>query len=606
MANPPPLREEMQRIGALLRTGQFRAAQARLEAVVAAHPDYAEAYRLLAGTQIALGESQHAEALLRRALDVDPHWTPALTTLGELLLAAGRGAEAERILRRAVEGTRPDPRAALVLARYHNDTGQPAQALAVVAPFVARDHSDAALATQHVTALVALGRRAEAVNLYDNLLAAAPDNPAVGQALAFALNAAGRHVEAVGIATRLWARGIRSATLAHTHARSLMAVGDTAGAEQALRECLQLEPRLVEAHNSLAQLVWVRSGDLGRATESLDRALQAIGDDDTLWAAKAAIHQGSGDARGAYACLAPRVARPQASPLLVVRAALAALEFDPHTAAGLASRALQALPDNISARTVLAAARLGLGEAQAAFEDCASLLARDPDDQYLIALQATALRLLGDDRYCRLCDYPQLVMALPLEPPAPWTNLAEFLADLKSSLERLHDPDGHALLFQSLRGGTETTQDLTRNDDPAIRALFASFAEPIRRYLGRIGRGADPLRRRNNGRWRFNGSWSVRLRDHGYHTTHTHPRGWISSACYIALPDHMAEARGDEGVLTFGKPGIPTSPALESEYSVRPGAGMLVLFPSYFWHGTIPFHGPQSRLTVAFDVVPED
>jgi hypothetical protein len=31
---------------------------------------------------------------------------------------------------------------------------------------------------------------------------------------------------------------------------------------------------------------------------------------------------------------------------------------------------------------------------------------------------------------------------------------------------------------------------------------------------------------------------------------------------------------------------------------------MLVLFPSYFWHGTIPFQSPQPRLTVAFDAVP--
>ncbi|HUL47329.1 MAG TPA: putative 2OG-Fe(II) oxygenase [Steroidobacteraceae bacterium] len=29
-----------------------------------------------------------------------------------------------------------------------------------------------------------------------------------------------------------------------------------------------------------------------------------------------------------------------------------------------------------------------------------------------------------------------------------------------------------------------------------------------------------------------------------------------------------------------------------------------VLFPSYFWHGTVPFASEQPRLTVAFDVVP--
>jgi hypothetical protein len=37
---------------------------------------------------------------------------------------------------------------------------------------------------------------------------------------------------------------------------------------------------------------------------------------------------------------------------------------------------------------------------------------------------------------------------------------------------------------------------------------------------------------------------------------------------------------------------------------VRPEVGMLVLFPSYFWHGTVPISGNQTRLTVAFDAVP--
>jgi hypothetical protein len=29
-----------------------------------------------------------------------------------------------------------------------------------------------------------------------------------------------------------------------------------------------------------------------------------------------------------------------------------------------------------------------------------------------------------------------------------------------------------------------------------------------------------------------------------------------------------------------------------------------VLFPSYMWHGTVPFESFQSRITVAFDIVP--
>jgi len=594
----------MRTIGGLLQAGQFRAAHEQLEAVVEANPTFVEALRLLAGTKLALGDALAAERLLRRALEIDPSWTPTLTTLGELLLASARGTEAEAVLQRAVTGPRVDPRAALILSRYYNDTARPEQALSVAAPFCSRGQVDPELATQHVAALIALGRQTEALSFYGNLLAAMPDNPTLAQPLAIALNSAGRHAEAGHIAHRALARGFRTATLCLAYAKSLMAEGANDRAETVLRDCLRLEPRLTEAHNNLAQLVWVRTGDLTQATEALDQALRTFANDDALWATKAAILQGAGDARAAYDCLVPRAERAQASPVLLVRAGLSALDFDPAKALSLAEQAMRSLPDNTSVRNLIAAAQLGIGDARAALQNCDALLGRAPDDQYLIALQTTALRMLGDARYGQLCDYRNLILPLPIEPPAPWSNLAEFLRDLTGSLNRLHDPHGHALLFQSLRHGTETTQDLTRSSDAAIRGLFAAFAGPIERYLEHMGRGGDALRRRNGGRWRFNGSWSVRLRNRGFHTSHVHPRGWISSAFYVELPDVMAQARTDEGVLSFGKPGILTSPPLEAEYSVRPAPGMLVLFPSYFWHGTVPFQSPQPRLTVAFDAVP--
>ena len=604
-AMTPALTDAMRRINGLLQAGNYRAAHQQLAQIVDANPGYAEALRLLAGIKQALGDPAAAEELLRRALALDPSGAPTLATLAELLLMSGRGSEAEPLLQRAVAGSPPHPRAALLLARYYNDTGRPQEALAAAAPLCGSGKADADLAAQHVSALVALGRQHEAVAGYRKLLAAAPDNLATAQGLAIALNASGRHGDAERVAAHVLTRGRGTAALYSTYARSLIAQGATERAEAALRECLRLEPRLAEAHSNLAQLLWMRTGDVAQATAALDRALQTFANDDALWAAKAAIVQGAGDARAAYACLAPRIARAQAAPTLLVRAGLAALEFDSPTALRLAEAAVAAMPANTAARTVLAAALLGVGEARAALEQCATLLAGAPDDQYLIALQTSAWRLLGDERYEQLCDYRNLVMPQQLEPPAPWREMGSFLADLSVSLSRLHNPDGHALLFQSLRHGTETTQDLTRSADPVIRALFATFAAPIRRYLQHIGHGPDPLRRRNQGRWRFNGSWSVRLRTSGFHANHVHPRGWLSSACYLELPRSMSDDRSREGILTFGEPGVRTTPPLGSEYSLRPQVGMLVLFPSYFWHGTVPFRSDQARLTVAFDAVPD-
>jgi len=490
----PALIEAMRRISELLQTGAYRAAHDELEPIVAANPGFVEALRLLAGAKQALGDGAAAEALLRRALARDPNWMPTLTTLGELLLSNGRGSEAEPLLQRAAAGAPPYPRAALLLARYYNDTGRPGEALAAAAPLCLSGKADAELAAQHIAALASLGRQEEAVAVYRRIMSAAPDNLAAAHALAIALNTAGQPAEAAQIAQRTLAREPQSAALHNTYARSLIAQGALDRAEEALRECLELEPRLIEAQTSLAQLVWMRAGDLGQATAALDQALQRFPGDDTLRAAKAAILQGAGDPRGAYACLAPAAGRAQAPPMLLIRAGLAALEFDPATAVGLAERALRLLPDNAPARNLLAAAQLGVGDARTALTHCERLLADAPDDQYLIALQTTAWRLLGDERYAQLCDYRNLVVPFELETPPPWQDLASFLADVRVSLNRLHDPKGHALLVQSLRrfdaqcrpGDPRAVRHLCRAHPPLPRAhrpRLRSIAPPQHRLL---------------------------------------------------------------------------------------------------------------------------
>jgi tetratricopeptide (TPR) repeat protein len=595
----------MRRISGLLQSGQYAAAHAQLESLVTANPGYVEGLRLLAGTKQALGEGAQAEALLRRALGIDPESSPTLTTLAELLLLTGRNIEAVSLLRRAIQGSPPYPRAAFLLARHYLSTGQPAAALEVAGPWCDSGRADADLAALHVAAYAALGRQSEAVASYRRLVAQAPDNPVLSHTLAIALNAAQQPAEAERIARQTLLRSPPTAALHYTHARSLLSLERFDDAELALRECVKLDPRRADAHDRLAELIWMRTGDIVEATRCLDQALEKLPHDDALRGTKAALLQGAGDARGAFACLAERAARPDCHPNMLIRAGLAAMDFDPAAAVALAERALRALPDNHTARKLLCAGYLGLGDGARALAECATLLEATPDDQYLVAMQTTALRLLNDPRYASLCDYERMVLSMLIETPPGWADLDSFLTELASHLEPLHNPHGHRLLYQSLRRGTETTQDLSRSEDPVIQALFGAFAAPIARYREHIGQGQDPLRRRNRGATRFNGAWSVRLHRDGYHTSHVHPRGWISSACYIQLPASMKAQRTGEGILSFGAPGILTAPPLPAELSVRPETGLLVLFPSYFWHGTLPFHSDQPRLTVAFDAVPE-
>ena len=130
--------------------------------------------------------------------------------------------------------------------------------------------------------------------------------------------------------------------------------------------------------------------------------------------------------------------------------------------------------------------------------------------------------------------------------------------------------------------------------DAAIRALFRAIDPPIRQHLVAIG-ASDP-------HYEINGAWSVRLNSGGFHINHIHPEGYLSSAFYVRTPKVLER---NEGALKFGEPGPPTSPPLLADHLVKPEPGMLVLFPSYMWHGTVPFTTDEHRMTIAFDAVPK-
>ena len=55
----------------------------------------------------------------------------------------------------------------------------------------------------------------------------------------------------------------------------------------------------------------------------------------------------------------------------------------------------------------------------------------------------------------------------------------------------------------------------------------------------------------------------------------------------------------------MGEPGMDVDLKIPIRRAIQPRAGRLVLFPSYMWHGTVPFRDSQPRTTIAFDVIPK-
>jgi tetratricopeptide (TPR) repeat protein len=204
-------------------------------------------------------------------------------------------------------------------------------------------------------------------------------------------------------------------------------------------------------------------------------------------------------------------------------------------------------------------------------------------------------RLTNDPRAAWIDGNPPPVKAYDLD-LAPGELAA--LADTLRTLHRAKAPYPE----QSVRGGTQTSGQLFFYHDPAIQAVRAKVTTAVADYIASLPStdAAHPLLApRRDQPVRFEGSWSVRLAAQGFHSVHTHTRGWISSALYVALPNAMGTAPA--GWIEFGKTPPELNLNLAAYTQVEPKPGRLVLFPSTLWHGTVPFDDGE-RLTIAFDI----
>ena len=449
-------------------------------------------------------------------------------------------------------------------------------------------------------ALKAAGRLDEAIAASRMVVALSPRSAAAEHNLAAALGDAGRWREAEQHIRRAFSKGIDLPESWLVLARALQAISQLDEAEGAFGEALSRRPDLYPAYSELAQLRWMRTGDANAALAHIDAALRAAPNDTPLRVIKAKTLEYAGLLDQAFSLLADLSAKQPNDPVIAAQASqLAATLGNDAAAVSFGERAAALAPNDPPVLVTLTSAYLAAGQTERAAALAEHTCRQFPNDQHAIAVQATAWRILGDARYRALYDYDAFVRAFTIDTPKAWPDLASYLADLTPVLKDTHAYSTHPF-HQSIRHGTQAP-DILQRDHPALAALREALDGPIKRYIAALAQGADPLRARNQGGYAYQGMWSIRMSAGGFHINHVHQRGWLSSACYIEVPKALP---GKQGWLKFGEPGVRTSPALAPEHFVEPAPGKLVLFPSYMWHGTVPFTGTAARMTIAFDLTP--
>ena len=90
--------------------------------------------------------------------------------------------------------------------------------------------------------------------------------------------------------------------------------------------------------------------------------------------------------------------------------------------------------------------------------------------------------------------------------------------------------------------------------------------------------------------------WGVILKSGGKQKKHIHPRSLISGVLYLRTPKTFnTKTQNKDGNLLF---------PIGDQLYINPRPGLLILFPSYLPHETIPFYSTEERICIAFNYQP--
>jgi tetratricopeptide (TPR) repeat protein len=561
----------LQLFGLLLsQLGQYDYAIVMMRESLKLFPDQAEVANNLGNALLQQGLVDEAVASYKEAIRVLPEYVDALRNLGLCHLRTGKPEEAAESIERCIEIRPTDATAWLIMGNIRRK----------------QDDMDSA------------------VSSFEKALELQPDYAEAHHNLGVCLRLQHHPEKALEHYQAARDLGMDRAELYHNIGNAQIDNQQAGPAIDAYRNALSRNPGDLETHKNLNSLLWQQ--------DLLDDYLKSY---EEVLEQEPAAHQ----LRMAYAtALNQKESYVEAEKVLREGVQLAAESSDmksllAYTLEGC-GRWEEALETHAAATTMPNAnpnqlisfgrALLACDKPEEALIQVRAGAALTPFNQRALAYLGLCWRMLGDERDTMLNDYDNMIRTYSIPIPEDYSSTAEFNERLQAMLEPLHI--GLRLpAEQTLRSGSQTSGDLFDRRDPEITALIKSLEPCIEDYiLGFPRNNEHPLYSRRTANYGFNASWSARLFRSGFHTMHTHPLGWISSAYYVQVPSEVSESGDFGGGIKFGEPDIDIGAAGEARLTIQPSAGQLVLFPSYMWHGTVPFESDEPRMTTSFDVVP--
>lgn len=601
------LEQQLAGVVKALNARDLGAAQRSLVPVMAAHPNHPSVLYLAGGVAKMAGKAAEALALYERSLRAAPKQPQVWHALGVLRFQGGDMAGAIAAFEKALALAPRYPEALANLARVH----------------------------------LTLEDWAAARRRFEAVLALIPGNAAALMGLAQAALGENDPDKALShLAPLLGGGGTPNARALQLASRAHAAVGAFAEALKVLQPVISAPnaPRDLLAEAARAAF---RAGQGAVAIALADRAIAAapteeryyreaatmrytLGEADYLGAYETALERAPNDAGllSGYAYAASITQAPERA-VPVLKRAISSGQRDPRvlSMAGLAAAksgdiedarafhfdAAHAAPEDIAVQNNFAAFVLEHDDPAEAVRAADRVLSQDPANQLALGYLTAARQRLGDPAADGLFAPDVFTERQAIACPPGYESLPDFNAALAADLLSLHSTVREPM-DQSLRGGTQLELSGLAVRIPTVRLLLDALLANVRAFAGSLPREeGHPFLGRRPDRFEFSGVWSVRLQDGGHHVSHVHPEGWLSSCYYVSLPSVMAGSDDHQGWLRLGAPpwtDLSAPRPSDGAVDVEPLQGHLILFPSYFWHGTIPFRSEAPRLTVAFDIKP--
>lgn len=596
----------LQQAGAAFSQGNLMTAEQTCQRILAQLPNEPNTHHLMALVRKRQGRLEDAELHFDKALAGQPQNPQILSNFGNLLKDLGRFDAAAGQYRKAVTAQPGFAEAYFNMGLAFQAQGDFASAVEPLSEACRLNAADPRYANALGVSFKELDQLDDAIVWYAKALAAKPDHFRALHNMGVVLRMQDRQQEALDYYRKAMAIDPRVPELRYNLGNALYELGQYKEADEQYRTAIGLRPDYLDAHETLNQMYW-EHGQNDLFARSYEVAIRSVPDSPLLREAQVKALELSGAAEEAEAVLddALTTLGPHAG-LLRRKARLTASRGDLEASNDYFDKAIAEDPESQPIRIDASRLLIRMGRYETALDHMEVAEKINPFDQEMWAYRGLCWKFLDDPREAWLNNYDAFVQPQTIGVPEGYGSLEEFIAELSAAVTQMHVTQVRPL-EQTLMGGTQTHGKLFFRPVPIVQTLRKQLEICIQRYIdGLPDDPGHPLLSRKSSAFRFAGSWSVRLTKDGFHVNHVHPAGWISSAFYVDVPSGLSDDDPTHaGWIKFGESGLSLGDEREDiRKLIRPEPGLLALFPSYVWHGTVPFTDDAVRMTTPFDVVP--